>query len=289
MNNVEKKDRAIGSFIGLAIGDALGAPVEFKDPDMFDPITTYRTGGVWNLPLGYWTDDTSMAICLAKSILEVDTIGHVNLLEYFTRWWLNGENSSTGNCFDIGNTTRNSIHNFNYLNKNNTIKTFTPAPDRPELSGNGSIMRLAPVPIRWHNDKELALKYSVEQSITTHGSTECKECCVELGDLIFDAINGIDIRTELIKFSWRTHSIPNSGRALDTMVAAKWAVGARDNFKDSVLLAVNLGGDADTIGAVAGQISGAIYGLSGIPSELLDPLYKKDELIKLAEELYERG
>lgn len=289
-----EKDRAIGSFIGLAVGDALGAPVEFKEPGEFLPVTDYRTGGVWKLPLGYWTDDTSMSICLAKSILETDTIDHVNLLEYFSRWWLNGENSSTGRCFDIGNTTKNAIHKFNLANRNNTVKVYTPAEDRFDLSGNGSIMRLAPVAIRWFKDDELMKKMCVEQTLTTHGSKECQECCIELGSLISRAINGDgdSVKAELKDFAWKQSKVPNSGRALDTMVAAKWAVGISTNFNEAVLSAVNLGGDADTIAAVAGQIAGAVYGMNGpfgIRQDLIDRLYQKDDLVKLAEDLYSRS
>jgi ADP-ribosyl-[dinitrogen reductase] hydrolase len=286
---INNKDKALGSFIGLAVGDALGAPVEFKEPGEFEPVTDYRTGGVWRLPLGYWTDDTSMAICLAKSILDTDTIDHVNLLEYFSRWWLKGENSSTGRCFDIGNTTKNAIHKFNNDNRNNTVKVYTPAPDRHDLSGNGSIMRLAPVAIRWHNDKELLIKNSIEQSLTTHGSKECQQCCAELGTLIARAINGEDIKSELTAFASVQNKVPNSGRALDTMIAAKWAVGSTSNFNDAVLAAVNLGGDADTIAAVAGQIAGAVYGLDSIKKEWVNQLYMVDDLKTLAEKLYNRA
>lgn len=290
IENPEIYDRALGSFIGLAVGDALGAPAEFKNFGEYDPITEYTTGGVWNLPKGYWTDDTSMAICLAKSILETGTVDHINLLEYFTRWWLNGENSSTGKCFDIGNTTRQSIHNFNKLNMNNGTgsKIFAPADDNEYLSGNGSIMRLAPVPIKWYDDM-VTMKYlCIQQSITTHGSKECQDSCVELGTLISDAINGKDIHTDLIKFAYTLSSIPNSGRALDTMIAAKWAVGTTSSFKDAVLKAVNIGGDTDTIGAVTGQIAGAMYGYNNIPKEWCDGLYKEDELKELATLLFNK-
>jgi ADP-ribosyl-[dinitrogen reductase] hydrolase len=280
MNN---ENKAIGSFIGLAVGDALGAPVEFRDKGSFKKITDYQSGGTWNLPIGYWTDDTSMAICLAKSILETITLDHTNLLGYFSRWMQDGENSSTGQCFDVGNTTAYAIRHFI------TEQKYTPARNLPQLSGNGSIMRLAPVAIRWHHDRATLESFCKEQSITTHGSDECVECSIELGNLIADAINNIDIMTELKAFAWRQHNLPNSGRALDTMIAAKWAVGSTTNFDDAVLAAVNLGGDADTIAAVAGQIAGAIYGLHAIRSDWVTRLHQSDMLIGLAKDLYSKS
>ena len=280
---IDRKDRALGAFIGLAVGDALGAPVEFKEPGEFTPITKYRSGGPFNLPKGYWTDDTSMAICLAKSILQTDKIDHVNLLQYFARWYQNGENSSTGRCFDIGNTTAGAIRKFI------KTKTYEPAEDRFDLSGNGSIMRLAPVPIRWFNDEDYMKEMCRQQSLTTHGSKECQECSIELGTLISNSINGLNIKVELSAFAWQQTEVPNSGRALDTMVAAKWAVGSTTNFEDAVLAAVNLGGDADTIAAVAGQIAGSIYGLKGIKQEFIDGLFQYNVLLNIAEELYNRN
>lgn len=139
---MDTKSRAVASFLGLAMGDALGAPVEFKSPGEFEPVTGYRHSHVWHTPPGYWTDDTSMAICLAESILARNTVDPKDLLERFVRWYCTGENSSTGVCFDIGNTTRDNLEQF-------ISQGITCAPDVAHQSGNGGIMRLAPVAIRW--------------------------------------------------------------------------------------------------------------------------------------------
>lgn len=106
------KDRIFGSLFGLAIGDALGAPIEFKKPGFFDPITKYRSGGPFNLPAGTWTDDTSLALCLAESLIEENTFNPVDQLSRYIRWYTDGHLSATGQCFDIGNTTLAALLQF---------------------------------------------------------------------------------------------------------------------------------------------------------------------------------
>lgn len=275
------KSRATSAFLGLAIGDALGAPVEFKEPGEFEPVTQYRHSYVWNIPQGYWTDDTSMAICLAESILSRNTVDPQDLLERFSRWYLQGENSSTGVCFDIGTTTRSNIEAF--LNSGTTQ-----APDIAYQSGNGGIMRLAPVAIRWWHTSAFAERMAQVQSETTHGSAECMDCASELAVILTRAIQGEPVALQLRE---RLHMIPdtqisNSGRARSTLLAAKWCVATTDSFESAVLKAVNLGGDSDTIGAVTGQIAGACYGMEAIPAAWLQGLHDLDRLISLAEQLY---
>ena len=276
-----EKDRAIGCFIGLAIGDALGSPAEFKEPGEFEPITEMRYSGVWRIPAGYWTDDTSMAICLAESIIEHNRIHHLDILERFCRWYQLGENSSNGRCFDIGNTTKKALNAW-ILNGNQTG-----APTGIWESGNGSIMRLAPIAVRWWNNLEMLHSAAKEQSAVTHASQICLNACVELSSILGSAIRNEEVMSDLQKFAIaQNNTIPNSGYVEDTMTAAKWAVGSTDNFNDALLAAVNLGGDSDTIGAVTGQIAGAIYGYNEIKSSWLDVLHDKDRLLLLADKLY---
>ena len=275
------QSRAIASFLGLAIGDALGAPVEFKEPGEFEPVTDYRHSYVWNIPPGYWTDDTSMAICLAESIIARNAVDPQDLLERFGRWYKLGENSATGRCFDIGNTTRSNIELF-------LKEGVTQAPDLHYQSGNGGIMRLAPVALRWWQNTSCAEHMAEVQSRTTHGSTECVECATELALLLSRAIQGVDVQKELANRlgNLTPNYVSNSGRARDTLLAAKWCVATTNSFESAVLKAVNLGGDADTIGAVTGQLAGACYGLDSIPEQWLSGLLHKDRLTDLAEQLY---
>jgi ADP-ribosyl-[dinitrogen reductase] hydrolase len=267
--------------MGLAIGDALGSPAEFKEPGEFEPITDMRYSGVWRIPAGYWTDDTSMAICLAESIIEHGEIRHVDILERFCRWYQLGENSSTGRCFDIGNTTRKALTA--WINRGDSKGAPTDAWE----SGNGSIMRLAPVAVKWFRDLDMLQSAARAQSMVTHASESCLNGCEELATLLGRAIRGEDVMTELRSFAnLQINGVPNTGYVVDTMIAAKWAVGATDNFDDAVLSAVNLGGDSDTIGAVAGQIAGAIYGVSSIRPSWITTLYDTNRLQNLAEMLY---
>ena len=275
------QSRAIASFLGLAIGDALGAPVEFKEPGEFEPVTGYRHSYVWQTPPGYWTDDTSMAICLAECIVERNTVDPKDLLERFGRWYKLGENSSTGRCFDIGNTTRTNIEA--YLKKGQTV-----APNLHYQSGNGGIMRLSPVAITWWHNIRWAAQMAEVQSVTTHGSLECVTCARELTEWLVKAINGDQVHAQLNASLARlpAASISNSGRAQDTLLAAKWCVATTDSFESAVLKAVNLGGDADTIGAVTGQLAGAVYGVESIPSTWMRDLHDVARLTDLAEQLY---
>ena len=275
------QSRAIASFLGLAIGDALGAPVEFKEPGEFEPVTGYRHSYVWHTPPGYWTDDTSMAICLAESIIERNTVDPQDLLERFGRWYKLGENSSTGRCFDIGNTTRTNIDA--YLKQGQTV-----APNLHYQSGNGGIMRLSPVAIRWWHNIAFAEQMAEIQSSTTHGSTECVTCAAELAIWLTRAIQGEPVKQQLTQALAHVpeSQISNSGSAKDTLLAAKWCVAVTHSLESAVLRAVNLGGDADTIGAVTGQLAGACYGVEAIPDAWMTGLHDVERLKDLAEQLY---
>ena len=134
------QDRYTGCLLGLAVGDALGAPIEFRPPGSFEPLTDLIAGGPFNLQRGQYTDDTTMALCIAESILAKHGFDPVDQLVRFVRWFRHGYLSSTGTCFDIGNTTRASLEDFEL--------TGEPFRSPGGLSGgNGAIMRLAPVPL----------------------------------------------------------------------------------------------------------------------------------------------
>jgi len=130
-----EKDKVRGAFLGLAIGDALGTTLEFKPPGTFTPISDMVGGGPFDLKVGEWTDDTSMALCMADSLLECREMNLADHLHRYTRWWTEGYNSVTGHCFDIGNTVRTALHNYA------CNKTIYAGSDRPMSAGNGSIMR----------------------------------------------------------------------------------------------------------------------------------------------------
>jgi ADP-ribosyl-[dinitrogen reductase] hydrolase len=280
------RDRAIGSLIGLAIGDALGMQIEFSIRDTVPPVIGMNAGGPFKLNAGEWTDDTSMALCLAESLIECNGLDQKNLMDKFNNWYSNGYNSHNGICFDIGNATRNAM--MLYRIRGNPVSGST----SENSAGNGSIMRLSPVAIRYWNDKNAAKEAAIAQSVTTHGNIECINTCKKMTEVLVDLINNGDVKYLPKNKYWKTigrQTISSSGYVISTWEAGQWAVANTDNFKDAVLLAVNLGDDSDTVGAVAGQIAGALYGYSSIPKEWLDVLAWHDKIYNLAETLYNVG
>jgi ADP-ribosyl-[dinitrogen reductase] hydrolase len=165
-------DRRRGALIGLAVGDALGAAVEFNSPGSFPPVTGYCSGGPHGLKAGEWTDDTSMALALADSMAKVGWDLHDQARRY-VEWWQTGKYSVNGRCFDIGITTRSALSRFV------ASKDALASGDASErASGNGSIMRLAPVPVGHadlypDNIEELS-RLADESSLPTHASEQCR-------------------------------------------------------------------------------------------------------------------
>ena len=274
------RDRLLGSLLGLAVGDALGTAVEFQTRDSFPPVTNMTGGGVFDLAPGQWTDDTSMALCIAASLTETGAYDPRDQLARFVRWYRDGYLSSTGRCFDIGNQTRAALEEFEV-----TGEPYRETVDGMS-AGNGSLMRLAPVAMAFCDDPDAAGQFSSDSSRTTHPAVECVEACGAYGRLIAAAIEGAsptelyvlaadlaeqvtspDLAT-ILRGSYRVKErdeISSSGYVLHSLEAALWAFAKTDDFLEGALLAVNLGDDADTVGAIYGQLAGALYGRSGIP------------------------
>ncbi|CAM3109933.1 ADP-ribosylarginine hydrolase Tri1 [Methylobacterium mesophilicum] len=291
------RDRAIGAFIGLAVGDAIGTTLEFEARDAKPPVDNMVGGGPFNLKPGQWTDDTAMALSLADSLIACDGLDEHDLMERFCRWYESGENSSTGACFDIGITTRQALEQFR--------RTGDPiaGPTDARTGGNGSIMRLAPVALRYWNDPERLRDVSRRQSYVTHGADEPVDACEALATVLASLIEGKPLRDVLsashgpfcfgvqaiMDGSYRgkpRSAIRSSGYVIHTVESALWCVSETTTFRDAVLLAVNLGDDADTVGAVTGQIAGSAYGLSGIPQEWVNRLAWNERLADVANQLF---
>ena len=291
---MQVKDRLLGSFLGLAIGDAVGTTVEFRARDTFEPVTDMVGKGPFNLPAGYFTDDTSMALCLAESLIEYPLLDRNDLLSRFSKWYREGVNSPTGRCFDIGTTTRSAIVNWEKAGSvlNNT---------GPWDAGNGSIMRLAPAVIKYHDDRDRAIATAIMQGETTHGSVEACDSCDLLARVLLtayvtddkNAVLNVDtqdgwadnVKNILKTLDVSRDEVKSSGYVIHTLHAAMWCFKNTDNFRDAILLATNLGEDADTVAAVTGQIAGAFYGMSGIPIMWLDKLYETGRFIELVDKL----
>lgn len=292
------RDRALGALVGLAVGDAIGTTVEFEQRGSFYPVTDMFGGGPFDLRPGQWTDDTSMALCLADSLIACGGLDERDLLERFCRWFRVGENSVTGHCFDIGNVTATALTHFEQTGDVHAGPT-----DRM-TAGNGSLMRLSPVAVRYWNDPNLLSDAARRQSYTTHGAQEAVDACEAFSNILAAAIQGKPLTDVLsatyghalcdgvqaiIGASWKAKhrdDIRSSGYVLHSLEAALWCVGSSGSFSEAVLKAVNLGDDADTTGAIAGQLAGAFYGVSGIPERWRKRLAWNDRIEGLADRLF---
>ena len=285
-------DRYRGCLLGLAVGDALGTTLEFKSPGTFKPIDDMIGGGPFGLKPGEWTDDTSMALCLSESLLERKGFDAEDQMKRYVRWWREGHLSVTGDCFDIGITVRGALAKFR-----ETGEPFSGSTD-PYSAGNGSLMRLAPVPMFFAADPANAIHLAGESSRTTHGASEAIAACRYFAGLIVGALCGetkdallnpvyapspgvweqpplAPKIAEIAAGSFKTKEPPaiqGKGYVVPALEAALWAFNKSTSFKDGALLAVNLGDDADTTGAIYGQIAGAHYGVESIPGRWLKKL-----------------
>jgi len=270
-------DRALGAMLGLAIGDALGTALEFAPRDSRPRLEDIVGGGPFGLKAGQWTDDTAMALALAESLIAHPALDEVDLMDRFVAWHEHGTYSCTGGCFDIGITTRAALAR--YKASGNPIAGSTD----PMSAGNGSLMRLAPVAVRHWNGPDTLRQVAARQSCTTHAAPEAVDACVGYAQILAEAFEGRPRRQVLasrttaftgaigpiLAGSWRgkhRDEISSSGYVAHSLEAALWSVGRTGSFADAVLLAANLGDDADTTAAITGQLAGALYGASGIPA-----------------------
>lgn len=274
-------DRATGALLGLAVGDAVGTTLEFKARDTYPLLTDMIGGGPFRLKAGEWTDDTAMALALADSLAQDAKLDEADLMRRFVNWHEKGTYSCTGTCFDIGITTRQALSRWK-----KTGDPFAGSTD-PQTAGNGSLMRLSPVAIRHFGNRALLRDVAARQSRTTHAAPEAVDACVAYAEALADAIEGAT-RSEVLRArpepyagaikpimagSWRgkhRDDIRASGYVAHSLEASLWSVGRTGDFRDAVLLAANLGEDADTTGAIAGQLAGALYGFDAIPRSWQD-------------------
>jgi ADP-ribosylglycohydrolase len=302
-------DRMRGALIGLAVGDALGAAVEFRGPGSFEPVTGFRSGGPHRLNAGEWTDDTSMALALAHSISASGWNLH-DQTDRYVDWMNNGTYSVNDRCFDIGITTRQALTRYEHSKDPLTCGNHS-----EQASGNGSIMRLAPVPIRFAElypaRLEELCRYAGESSWPTHPSPHCVSACQYLALVLAALIRG-EPRETILQPNWEAveklnqfavihplirdviagsyrhknpPAIQGSGWVVKSLEAALWAFCQAGNFDEAVLKAVNLGDDADTTGAICGQLAGAHWGESGISERLRSGLARTEMLNKALEGL----
>ena len=298
-------DRARGSLLGLAVGDALGAAVEFQAPGSFEPVTGMRAGGTLGLEAGEWTDDTSMALCLAESLVTCSRFDARDQMERYLRWYRHGHLSSNGKCVDIGGTVRDALERYEQ-----TGDPIAGSID-PLAAGNGSLMRLAPVVLWYAGHPEEAIAQAAASSRTTHGATTAVDACRYFAGLLIGAHDGVP-KVALLSDTWTPVPdllaaeplcpeiaavaagsfavrmppvIRGRGFVVESLEAALWAFAHTETFADGVLAAVNLGDDADTTAAIYGQLAGAYYGAAAIPAGWRMRLAKRSLIEEFAERL----
>jgi len=295
-------EKFLGCLFGLAVGDALGCTLEFKQPGTFDPITTLEGGGVHQLKPGQWTDDTSLALCLAQSLIDCNGFDPKDQMTKYCKWEAEGYMSSTGTCFDIGNSTLKALEKFRA-----TGDPYAGSTDE-HSAGNGSIMRLAPIPMYYANKPIDALHYAALSSKTTHANVMCVDACKYMAGIILGLLRGeskervlssmyssvqnyfdhnplcrpiADIASGSFKQK-QPPEIKGTGFVVQSLEAALWAFYSTDNFQEGALKAVNLGNDADTTGAVFGQIAGSFYGFENIPDEWINNISMLNKIKEIA-------
>lgn len=298
---IELLNRYRGSLLGLACGDAVGTTVEFEPRGTFAPVVDMTGGGPFDLPVGAWTDDTSMALCLATNLLHCKDFDARDQMNRYINWWQWGYLSSTGDCFDIGLTVCKALQR--YMVTQDPMAGDT----SPNTAGNGSLMRLAPIVLHYAPDLPQVRHFARLRSATTHAAPEALDCCELFGELIHHALTGLPkaqllqarapvYASEKVNYlargqyrSKHAEQTKGSGYCVESLEAALWCLECTDTFEEAVLAAANLGDDADTTAALVGQIAGAHYVASNIPRHWLEQLCMAGEVDWLAQGLFEQA
>lgn len=291
-------DRAYGMLVGLACGDAVGAAVEFKTRGSFHPVTGMTGGGKFKVAPGEWTDDTSMALCLADSLLACKGFDAADQMARYKRWIDTGYRSCKAHPIGIGKTVLQALMRYQ-----RSGEAFCGSSD-PRSAGNGALMRLAPIPLFYADDIALTRQFAIESTRTTHAAPECLAASELFSELLHFALNGnltpgnpLPVTSKstwpesiqaLAAGSFRSKSyeeLRGSGYVVESLEAALWCWDHGENYRSAILLAVNLGDDADTTAAICGQLAGATHGLSNIPAEWRDKLVSYSEMCDIAGQL----
>jgi ADP-ribosyl-[dinitrogen reductase] hydrolase len=312
MTNMDIKIKS--ALFGVAVGDALGVPVEFNSRESIktNPVTDLFGYGTYDLQPGTWSDDSSLTFCLAEALtqeFDLNAIGHNFVKWYHENYW-----TPHGHVFDIGIATRHAISR---LAKG----------EKPELAGgfdvtdngNGSLMRILPLLFHVH-DKPINERFDITKKVSsiTHGHIRSVIACfyylefanqilsgkdkfeiyknlqVEISNhLISRAIHATEIALfdRLLKgdiTKLKENEIQSSGYVLHTLEASIWCLLTTDSYKEAVLKAVNLGHDTDTTGAVTGGLSGLLYGFERIPQNWIQQIARKEDIQDLAERLSQK-
>ncbi|MBS3805843.1 MAG: ADP-ribosylglycohydrolase family protein [Oleiphilaceae bacterium] len=289
-------ERAIGGLLALACGDALANGVEFSPRGSAD-IKGMRSTRRY-LPVGQWSDDTGLALCLGESLVAKKGFDPVDQMRRYEGFYDRQDGWPCELALAPGNTLGAALKKFKYTNEPFAGSTH------PLAAGNGGLMRLLPAVLAAHPDPELTRLWARESTRTTHGAEECLEAS-ELLAMVIHRLLLDEPKDSALKAGkgrpWKSKKIEALARGdyleksdaliraksyvVDTLEAAFWCFGTTDSLETALLTAANLGDDCDTVAAVTGQLAGCCYGTSGIPSDWLDLLADKKRIEELATQL----
>lgn len=299
--NLSKRDRILGGLWGSLVGDALGVPVEFKDRASVqaDPVKDMRGNRTHHQPPGTWSDDGAMILCTAESLLHHE-FNLTDMGDRFVRWMNNGLWTANGDVFDVGGTTATAL-----LRIAKGMPAEQAGSQSEDSNGNGSLMRILPLVLRFTTEPIESFTGRLEKcSAITHAHARSPMACVFYGLVIRQFMLGLQpgaaldsARAEFTgwyersaEFSRFHHileddfvSVPegeivSTGYVLHTLHASLWCLITTRSFEECVLRAVNLGGDTDTTGCVAGGMAGVHYGVNAIPDKWCQALARHDDV-----------
>jgi ADP-ribosyl-[dinitrogen reductase] hydrolase len=286
-----EKDRAYGALIGLAIGDALAVPLDGLQRDSIPRIVDMLGGGRFNLEPGDWTSPTSMALALGSALVDNKRVDGQAIIGRFDDWYHRGAYSARSVCFDIPESVAAAIDNYRHTRRITL--------GGPQAMDAGSLTRLAPISIAEGRDlASCALAARLQGDLTHSGEIPATIVSVAAQAMAL-AIFGLATKERMLWAfemigrnigKWREvdrGKVHSSGNVVDTLKASLWAIDATNTFEEALILAVNLAGHASEIGAVTGQLAGAVYGAKSIPPRWLDQLAWRDYIYGTAIELYE--
>ncbi len=304
MSDESLRDRILGGLWGSLVGDALGVPVEFRSrPEVqSDPVTDMRGFGTHRQPKGTWSDDGALILCTADSLVhfEFDTADMGNR---FVKWMNEEFWTATGGTFDVGGTTADAL-----LRIAHGTSAEEAGGQHEDSNGNGSLMRIIPVALRFANETIDVFARRIERaSAITHGHERSKLACVFYGLMVSELLHAKQpvealgsARTLFASHyaaspsmeRFRRHlqddfpalpegEIISTGYVLHTLHASLWCLLTTNSYRECVLKAVNLGGDTDTTGCVAGGLAGVTYGMQAVPSDWKSQLPRQKDVADL--------
>lgn len=303
------ENKIVGGILGVIVGDALGLPVQFNSREEVRsvPVQGMRGYGTFNYPPGTWSDDGSLTLCLVESLCETG-YNPGDLADRFLLWYMRGHWTPYGVPFDIGRATAEAMENLM-----DGADPLQAGPDAEHSNGNGALMRILPAVLYFASvpAEEMFVKVGAISRIT-HGHPRSQLACVLYALLVRELLAGLEpfpayermreqavvllkdleLARELPHFnrvldgslpSLSDEAIKSSGYVVDTLEAAIWCLLNGKTFTETLLAAVNLGEDTDTVGAVAGGLAGVHYGLSDMPEDWLKQIVRYEEILALAQ------